>query len=224
MEVYAYGKDAKEFKKLCGSIKILHDLDDVSKIQGILYVDSLDTALKIKQKAPWLTVRTWAVEVEGIEWLHLDVYELLHDIEKHGTCRVYVPDDAVRQAVTSILEPVRFGMLQYVNFEKTCRPTYYCSEVAACMKIYETYNTPRWMIPIRFVDTILPSVVNACTTIGTPHAEVGLDYNFDEVGFGYYLDYPPATTPEELAKLLMQKNLKFRKLMPKLRTYGDCRS
>ena len=78
-------------------------------------------AVKVKLKAPWLTVRTAASEVVDVRLVYVDVYYMLRDVETWGTCRVYVPDDALRQALQKLSGST------HIEFAEACRPTYPCA-------------------------------------------------------------------------------------------------
>jgi hypothetical protein len=58
-------------------------------------------------------------------------------------------------------------------------------------------------------DLLKPLRKTACTAVGSPLFDIDWDY---------YLDYPPATTPGELATWLKEGKLKFKKAVPKLKT------
>jgi hypothetical protein len=227
---YAYGskKFIKTIRKLYGKVSVLKDLTDVFKIPrgSILYVDlPLRVAAKIKLKAPWITVRTWAVEIEDVELLQLDAYGLIYDIAKHGTCVVYVPDATVRRALKSFPTYAKLP----ISFEESCQPTYPCSYLDWTRSfeefIYNTfyYERPasieprgRYIIPTSTTTYMLPEMSEVkwtedkCTAIGTPYFSVDWDY---------YIDYPLGLLPEELAEQLKDGRLKFQKAVPKLKTY-----
>jgi hypothetical protein len=74
-------------------------------------------AVKAKLKAPRLTVRTAADEAEDAQLVYVDVYYMLRDVETRGTCRVYVPDDALRQALQKLSGST------HIEFTEACRPT-----------------------------------------------------------------------------------------------------
>jgi len=223
MEIYVYGP--VEIKSVCGwEVKALQNVEDVFNIprNAILYVDSLKEAKKIKQMAPWITVRTMTVEVTNTEEKFLDVYELIREIVNWGTCRVCVPDATLRQALTSILQSLKFEtsflrilsrndddnedvLLWHISFEETCKDTYSCPELYSYIK---AHARSRLMSPI--IDVKLPEKISTCITIGTPGS----------VEWDYYLDYPDMS-PEELTTMLSEKKLKFRKIVPKLKLLED---
>jgi hypothetical protein len=127
--IYVYGSEkfAKAVRRACGKAKVLEDAAAVFKLPpGVLYTDlPLKAAAKIKLKAPWISVRVGGAEIEGVQLEQLDVYGLLHDIEKWGTRRVCVPDAAVRQALEKLSSHANLP----ISFEETCRPTYPCSSL-----------------------------------------------------------------------------------------------
>ncbi len=243
MEVYVYGpeKYVEKIKRACGMATVLESIEDVAKIpQGaILYVYSPKEAIKIKQKAPWITVRIGYTEVTRVKLKQLDVYELLYEIIDWGTCAVYVPDPALRQALTSIFKAEKdlfsryFYYVDWIRFTNACGPTYRCREAAMYyekMMMYWEEFRPSYIagLPKRFSDIgphmklelpidkrielmmMQPKTTSICTAVGTPYAGVE---------WGYYLDYPADTPPEELATMLKERKLKFQKMVPKLKFF-----
>jgi hypothetical protein len=218
--IFVYGSE-KEMWRACGGVVVLRELD-VSRIPrgAILYTDlPLRTAAKIKLKAPWIKVRTGGVEVVDVQLFELDAAELMRDIKEWGTCQVYVPDDAVRQALERL--PHRL----IISFKERCEGSYPCSwykkliedslrqavSEAHYSRPYEDVRSPR---PLRTIPTStyargVLKPPTACTAVGSPLFDIDWDY---------YLDYPPATTPEELATALREGRLKLQKAVPKLKT------
>jgi len=151
----------------------------------------------------------------------------MRGIEEWGTCQVYVPDDAVRRALD------RLPHRRIISFKERCEGSYPCSwykkhvedsfrkavrEVYYSMP-YEGWPTDMWPSrPLRTIptsittyarDVLKPPRMTACTAVGSPFFDIDRDY---------YLDYPPAMTPEELATALREGRLKFQKAVPKLKT------
>jgi hypothetical protein len=227
--IYVYGSDrfVKMVWMACGRVAFLNDVSDVSRLPrgAVLYVESLKTAVKAKLKAPRLTVRTGAAEVEDVKLVYVDVYYMLRDIETWGTCHVYVPDDALRQALQQIAGSTP------IEFVESRRPTYPCAPHKparpdldellreAFGALYRphtyalhTYPRPirRYAIPTSITTWALPKprrAVYECTAVGTPLFDVDWDY---------YIDCPPAA-PEKLAELLRRRKLFFQKAVPKLK-------
>jgi hypothetical protein len=227
--VYASGKFVKTVWRACGRVAFLNDVSAVSGLPcgAVLYVESLKTAVKVKLQAPWLTVRTAAVEVEDVKLVYVDVYYMLRDIEIWGTCHVYAPDDALRQALQQVAGSTS------IEFVESCRPTYPCasykpakpdldellreaflSALSRASTYVGSYIYPRpirrYSIPISITDWAITKprqTTEECTAIGTPLFNVDWDY---------YIDSPIAT-PEKLAELLRRRKLFFQKAVPKLK-------
>ena len=225
--IYVYGSDkfVKMVWRACGRVAFLDDVSAASKLPrgAVLYVEPLRTAVKVKLKAPWLTVRTAASEVVDVRLVYVDVYYMLRDVETWGTCRVYVPDDALRQALQKLSGSTR------IEFAEACRPTYPCaphmpagpdpllSEVFSGLYRGPAYAEPhmhprpirRYAIPTGITAWTLPKPGRTaeCTAIGTPLFDADWDY---------YIDCPPAA-PEKLAELLRRRKLFFQKPVLKLK-------
>jgi hypothetical protein len=228
--VYGSGKFVKTVWRACGRVVVLNDVSAVSGLPrgAVLYVESLKTAVKTKLKAPWLTVRTATFEVEDVKLVYVDVYYMLRGIEMWGTCHVYVPDDALRQALRQIAGST------HIEFVESRRPTYPCAPhkpskpdldellreaFLSALSRPPTYVGPhtyprpirRYTIPIIITDWAVPKprqTTEECTAVGTPLFNVDWDY---------YIDYPLAASPERLAELLRRRKLFFQKAAPKLK-------
>jgi len=133
-----------------------------------------------------------------------------------------VPDDAVRQALD------RLPHRRIISFKERCEGSYPCSwykkliEDSFRQAVSEAHYSrpagvwcPRplrsYIIPIStYAQGVLkPPRMTACTAVGSPLFDIDWDY---------YLDYPPAMTPEELATALREGRLKFQKAVPRLKT------
>jgi hypothetical protein len=238
--IYVYGSDKfiTMVWRACGRVAFLNNVSDASKLPrgAVLYVESLKKAIKAKLRAPWLTVRTAVVEVEDVKLVYVDAYYMLRGVEICGTCHVYVPDDALRQALRQVAGSTP------IEFVESCRPTYLCasyrlsgpdpdereafldaarlsyragagvsSRAAAYVEPYIYHRLIRhYIIPTSITTWEMPRLrwtTNECTTVGTPIFDVDWDY---------YID-PPPTTPEKLAELLRRRKLFFQKPLPKLK-------
>jgi hypothetical protein len=231
---YVYGskKFVARVWRACGKAVPLADIAGIYKLPcgAVLYTDlPLSAATKIKLKAPCITVRTPGAEVEDVQLLQLDVYELLVDIENWGTCDVYVPDDGLRKALSQLAKDTP------IRFEKTCPPTYRCAprvklpDPDPTSLIFESlyyyhrrpYLPPTrvplrplrsYTVPTGITEVYLPRRMKTdvrCTAIGSSF--------FGGIDWDYYIEHPLDITPEELAAALKAKRLKFLKAVPKLK-------
>lgn len=221
--VYGLEKFVKMVWRACGRVAFLNSGVSMLPLGAVLYVESLKTAVRMKLKAPRLAVRTAAAEVEDVKLIYVNVYYMLRDVETWGTCHVYVPDDALRQALQKPSGPAR------IEFVEARRPTYPCASykpgrpdpsellrevlLDAFSRAYaEPHAHPRpvrsYTIPTGITAWALPKpgrTAGECTAVGTPLFDVDWDY---------YVDHPLAA-PEKPAELLHRRKLFFQKAVPK---------